>query len=127
MAKKVVLVDTDVFIRAYRKDETAFSKIENLKGRIAISIITKMELYQGSDLKKMKQLTLQLKVYSMVNASSKTLLSAMELIKSYHKNGLMIPDAIIAATALENGLELETFNKKDFSFIKGIRFYKGSK
>ncbi|MCY7363082.1 MAG: type II toxin-antitoxin system VapC family toxin [Ignavibacteria bacterium] len=127
MAKKIVLVDTNVLINAYRRDKYAVSIIEQLKGRIAIRIITAMELYQGCNEKKIKQLTQQLKVYSMVNVSSRTMIIALELIKSHLRQGLTLADAIIAASALENNLELETFNKKDFNFIKGIRFHRSSK
>lgn len=125
MAKKIVLVDSNVFISAFRKDQVAISKLEKLKGRIGISIITAMELYQGCNLKKIKELKAQLNVYAMVNISPRTMMKALELIKTYRRSGLMIPDAIIAASALENNLELETFNKKDFSFIKGLRIFHG--
>ncbi len=33
----------------------------------------------------------------------------------------MFGDAVIAATCLENDLQLVTFNAKDFRFIKGLR------
>ncbi len=127
MAKKIVMVDTNVLISAYRKDHHAVSIIEQLKGRIAISIITAMELYQGCNEKKIKQLTQQLKVYSLVNVSPRTMITALELIKIHRRQGLMLADAIIAASALENNLELETFNKKDFNFIKEIRFHRSGK
>lgn len=45
----------------------------------------------------------------------------------YHKNhlshGLAIPDALIAATSLETGLRLFTYNVRDFKFIKGLNLY----
>ncbi|TAE28168.1 MAG: PIN domain-containing protein [Cytophagales bacterium] len=47
---------------------------------------------------------------------------AMELQQEYvlsHQLG--ISDALIAATALVYGLELRTYNLKDFRFIPGIR------
>jgi predicted nucleic acid-binding protein len=34
------------------------------------------------------------------------------------------PDCLIAATALNFSFELFTDNKKDFDFIKGVKFYK---
>ena len=36
---------------------------------------------------------------------------------------LTIPDALIAATALANDLELYTLNIKDFRFIENLRLY----
>ena len=37
---------------------------------------------------------------------------------------LTIPDALIAATALVNDLELYTLNIKDFRFIENLRLYR---
>lgn len=50
---------------------------------------------------------------------------AIELIKTYSKShGLAIPDAFIAATCLENSIELFTFNSKDFKFIDDLKLHK---
>jgi predicted nucleic acid-binding protein len=35
---------------------------------------------------------------------------------------LRLPDALIAATALERGLQLSTRNTKDFENVRGLRF-----
>lgn len=46
------------------------------------------------------------------------------LIDLYAKShSLSIPDAIIAATALETDFLLFTYNVKDFSFIKGLKLH----
>ena len=47
-----------------------------------------------------------------------------ELIMSYSSShGLLMGDAFIAATALTMDIELFTFNKKDFRFIKHLNLY----
>jgi predicted nucleic acid-binding protein len=38
-------------------------------------------------------------------------------------HNLAIPDAIVAATAMYAGMELFTYNQKDFRYIKGLRLY----
>ena len=49
---------------------------------------------------------------------------AIELIEQFRlSHGLLIPDAIIAATAISFNLKLFTYNRKDFFFIPGIRLY----
>ena len=45
----------------------------------------------------------------------------METYSLSHR--LSLPDALIAAMALEHDLELYTLNIKDFRFILGLRFY----
>ena len=51
---------------------------------------------------------------------------ALELQENYSlSHNLTIPDALIAATALEEGVELFTLNQKDFKFISQIKLYQG--
>jgi tRNA(fMet)-specific endonuclease VapC len=45
----------------------------------------------------------------------------MERYALSHK--LTIPDALIAATALVNNVDLYTLNVKDFRFIEGVNLY----
>ena len=48
--------------------------------------------------------------------------SSFALIENYNlSHGLLIPDAIIAATAITLGISLATNNRKDFRFIKGLK------
>lgn len=48
-------------------------------------------------------------------------IKAKHLIEKYTKShGLLIPDALIASTALELGLPLYTTNIKDFRFIADL-------
>jgi predicted nucleic acid-binding protein len=35
-----------------------------------------------------------------------------------------VPDCLIAATSIITGYPLLTYNKKDFDFIEGVKFYK---
>lgn len=49
---------------------------------------------------------------------------AMELVVCYNLSyNLLLTDAIIVTTCLTKGLKLFTFNKKDFAYIKEIKFY----
>ncbi|MBP9663421.1 MAG: PIN domain-containing protein, partial [Pyrinomonadaceae bacterium] len=46
---------------------------------------------------------------------------SIDLIRKYSKShGLLLADAVIAATCLENELRLVTFNAKHFQFIQGL-------
>lgn len=50
---------------------------------------------------------------------------AIELIRNYsNSHGLFLPDALIAATALENDLTVVTYNVNDFKFIQNLKWLK---
>ncbi len=50
---------------------------------------------------------------------------AIDLIETYsNTHGLLLPDALIAATALENNLTILTYNVNDFKFIQDLRWQK---
>lgn len=51
---------------------------------------------------------------------------AARLVKTCNtgNRSLFLPDALIAATCIGDGLELLTFNTKDFKFIKGLKLVK---
>jgi len=123
--KKIVLVDTDILIKVFRGHAGHKKCLDNLEGRIAISVITVLELYQGVGSKKRKyELEKQLKAYHVLPLNEQISLAAILLMKKYTpENQLLPPDGLIAATVLHQQLELYTDNKKDFGFIKGIRFY----
>jgi tRNA(fMet)-specific endonuclease VapC len=55
------------------------------------------------------------------NQVSIQFIQLMERYSLSHK--LTIPDALIAATALVNNVNLYTFNIKDFRFIEGINLH----
>ena len=48
MEKRNCLVDTCVFIAAFRGDEKAINLLNGLKGSIVVSAITVMELFVGA-------------------------------------------------------------------------------
>jgi predicted nucleic acid-binding protein len=123
--KKIVLVDTDIFIKVFRGDARYKKHLDLLSGNIAVSIITVLELYQGANTKSRKfDLEKQLKAYNIIHIDEKISATAWLLTKKYLPGkSLLPPDCLIAATALNFSYELFTDNKKDFDFIKGIKFY----
>ena len=82
-----------------------------------------MELYYGAlnkkELNKIKKCIYSLNVHQINSSISEI---SIELIEEYSKShNLMIPDAIIAATAISLQLDIFTYNIKDFSFIKELK------
>lgn len=130
MATQRVICDTDVLIEFFdegkgRHSDTV-SRIESIGiDNILISAITKMELIKGTASKEhSQQVTKKLKRLDTVLLSPEITLRAIELLNTYHlSHGLAIPDALIAATALETEIKLFTYNVRDFKFIKGLKLF----
>ena len=89
---------------------------------LGMSSITYMELMVGALNK--REAGIIKKAFSdfeIVEISETISIKAKHLIEKYTKShGLLIPDALIASTALELGLPLYTTNIKDFRFITDL-------
>ncbi len=99
--------------------------IELAKSGVLISVITEMEILKGAMNKEMLETFLKsLKGYHIIHIDEASSRKSVELVRRYHlSHGLDIPDAMIAAIALNHDLELYTRNLKDFRFIEGLRLY----
>lgn len=127
MEKVKYLVDTCIFIDAFRGEKKAKDLLNSIKDKIAISCITEMELFMGAKTKERKKdLEKQLKVYSKILIDIETSNKAMQLMKKYNSKNrnLHIADCFIASSALVNNYPLVTNNIADFEFIEGLKFYK---
>ncbi|MBA3769382.1 MAG: PIN domain-containing protein [Blastocatellia bacterium] len=70
----------------------------------------------------MKELGHFLSKFEIIHIDEEISRRASELIEQYClSHRLQLPDALIAATALELDCELATINKKDFRFIDDLR------
>lgn len=130
MATQRVICDTDVLIELFdenkaRHQETITTIQEIGMDNILISAISKMELIKGTRRKEhCQQVAKKLKRFDTILLSPEITVRTIELLNSYHlSHGLAIPDALIAATSLETGLKLFTYNVRDFKFIKGLNLY----
>jgi len=118
-----MLIDTDVLIWNLRGNERAADYLDQLPG-FSMSSITWMELCQGvrntAELRVLKRALhyWQADVLHVDNAISAR---AAFLVEEYGlSHSLQMADALIAATALESGLELVTANDRHYRFIKGM-------
>lgn len=131
MATQKVICDTDVLIEFFDEKKSrhvqAVSSINEIgMGNILISAISKMELIKGTLHKEhSQQVSKKLKRLDTILLSPEITIKTTDLLNTYHlSHGLAIPDALIAATSLETGLELFTYNTRDFKFIKGLKLYR---
>lgn len=123
--KKIVLVDTDILIKIFRQNKVLKQQLDELENQIAISAVTVFELLEGANTeKKLFELLKQLKAYRVLHLDEDISLKTFSLFKIHKpKDKMFIADTLIAATALVHNLELFTDNKKDYQFIKEIKFY----
>ena len=124
--KAVILCDTNILIELYKNNPVIISELRKIGSKqIAISSITQAELYYGAlnkqELLKIKKHLSQLEILVVDRTVSERFIQLMENYALSHK--LAIPDAIIAATALVNNLDLYTLNQKDFRFISNLSLH----
>lgn len=118
-----MLIDTDVIIWYLKGNEKARTAIENLP-TLSISVITYMELVQGMrNQRELRELRRALKdweaniLYIDEEISSK----AMFLVERHFlSNALRLADALIASTALANGIPIFTANDKHYRVVNQL-------
>jgi len=122
----MILCDTDIFIEAFKNNTLATGSLRRIGFQnIALSAITLMELYFGAlNKRELEKIRSRLKKLEIINLDQKITETAISMIEKYAKShGLHIPDALIAATAICRGMQLLTYNVKDFKFVEGIKLY----
>jgi toxin FitB len=108
-----VLVDTDVFVDHLR----GAAALRVGRHRLHYSVITRAELFAGNTATNLtSRLLAPFRELSVDRAVAER---AGRIVREFD---VRLPDAIIAATALEHGLTLSSPNRKDFERIRGLRF-----
>jgi len=107
-----LLLDTDVFIDVLR----GARRLAVTGHRVAYSVITRAELFSGRA-KDEEDVRILLSLFRELDVDAATAEHAGRLARSR----VEMSDALIAATALEHGLELVTRTTRDFSRIPGLR------
>jgi len=119
----MILVDTNILIEVFKGNAAIIDSVSNAgPENLALSSITVMELYYGALNKlELQRIRKHVAAFRIVHISTAISETATLLIERYAKShNLQIPDALIAATALEAQSELFTLNVKDFQFISGL-------
>ena len=121
----LTIFDTDILINVGRGDPNAINclQVHSKSSTPAVSVITQMELIVGSRNKTELQTIFKfLDQFEILLINEKISGNAVKLVEKYRlSHGLLIPDALIAATAVENNEGLITGNQKDFRFIAGLK------
>lgn len=106
------LVDTDIFVDHLR----GANQFEAKSHRVHYSVVTRAELFAGNSASDLVNVLLapfrELEVGRSVAERGGRL---------RRETGIRLPDALIAATAIEHKLSLFTRNVADFKKIRGLR------
>ena len=118
-----MLVDTDVLIWHLRGYPQATRRLDEL-GALTLSAISYLEVLQGKRNKAelaAVQKMLKHRAATLLPVTEPITLRAIALMESITwSHGLQMGDALIAATALENGLPVLTANVKHFGAVDGL-------
>lgn len=122
--KSTTLIDTDILIDVGRDIPEAITVLGNFeaKSTLAISVITQMELIVGCQSKQeLRFVDKFLSRFEIITINEQISTKAVELLQEYRlSHGLLIADALIAATAIHLNLPFITKNQKDYRFISNL-------
>lgn len=122
----MILCDTNILIEFYKNNPSIVEALQQIgRSNIAVSVVTQAELYFGAfNKRELGALRKHLSTITSlpINESvSGRFIMLMETYSLSHK--LAIPDALIAATAIEYNLPIYTLNLRDFRFIESLQLY----
>lgn len=118
-----MLIDTDVLIWYLRGDERAREAIESYPS-FSVSVVTYMELVQGMrNQQELSALRRSLKDWNakVLYIDEEISVKAMFLVERHFLSGsLRLADALIASTALANGMPVLTANVKHYRAVSQL-------
>ncbi|PSB13147.1 VapC toxin family PIN domain ribonuclease [filamentous cyanobacterium CCP1] len=119
-----ILIDTDILIDVARSINTAIDRLntESQNARLVISVVTQMELLVGCrNAIELQNLQRFLERYDQIKLDEAISDQAIQLLTTYYlSHGLLIPDALIAATAMKMSIPLLSKNQRDYRFIQDL-------
>jgi predicted nucleic acid-binding protein len=121
----LILFDTDVLIDAGTSVATAVQAVREAQQQaaLAISVVVHMELIVGCRNKaELKALDRFVQPFTLLPMNESISSRALDLLRQYRlSHGLLIADALIAATALVESIPLVSKNQRHFRFISGLQ------
>ncbi len=122
-----LLFDTSVFICHLRgEDNHCTDYVQQVASRTLrgmISVVTVAELYAGEKITEDEEAVLDslMKPFQVTDVDSEISMQAGRLVRQWRRShGMGLLDAVIAATALTEGVPVLTLNAKHFYFIPGL-------
>lgn len=106
------LVDTDVFVDHLR----GARRFDPRSHRVNYSVVTRAELFAGNSAS--EEVSVILAPFRELDIDRPVAERAGRMCR---ETGIRLPDALIAATAIEHELSLFTRNRSDFEKVRGLR------
>jgi len=118
------LLDTNILSKVFKGDLSVTQYVENLDAIIDTTVY--IECLQGSKSNHEKRVIEKyLTRFPVFPITPVICAKAIELVRRYsNSHGLLLADALIAATALENDLTIVTYNTDDFKFVQNLKWLK---
>ncbi len=118
------LADSGLLIRHLRGRKPTVQLLRGLgkMGRVAIASVTRLELHAGMAPDERYATQKLLSRFEVLDLDAAVADRAGGYIREARQRGrrMSVPDAIIAATAVQHGLSLATYNRADFEGIPGL-------
>jgi hypothetical protein len=119
-----IIVDTDILIDAGRGVSEAITCLQDIerKSSLAAGVVTQMELFVGcrnkTELLEVERFLQRFQILPLAEPISDM---AVDLLRQYRlSHGLLIPDALIAATAIVFDVPFISKNQRDYRFMAGL-------
>ncbi len=118
------MLDTDILIDVSRgiKKAVTYLELTGSASVLGISAVTEMELIVGCQNKReLHDLDKFLAHFQIFPINGEISSKAVQLLKTFRlSHGLLIADAVIAATAIVANAPFSTKNQRDYRFIDGL-------
>jgi len=118
------LLDNNVISQILKGNQTVTTFVVKLEFAVCATVY--IEALQGS-ISNLQKRTIKKLIdnFPLLLITSNISKRAIRLIDTYsNSHGLLLADALIGATALENNLTLITYNVDDFKFIQNLKWLK---
>jgi tRNA(fMet)-specific endonuclease VapC len=125
MADKGIMVDSTILIDYFRKTDKSRTRLVSLfkeYGTLYISAITEFEVVTGATKQHLEFWDGMLERFTVLDFDSRAARKSADIVAALKPKRKSIdkPDLFIAATAIVNGLNFDTLNRKHFIDIEEL-------
>ena len=124
----MILCDTVILIELFRGNQSVIEEYEKIGyPNLCICDVTVGQLLYGMRKSEEKLLKKLFNLFVRYRITKEVSEKFIEIMNDNYGAKIKIPDALIAAVAVCNGLTIYTFNTKDFKNVRNLSMYKSLK